>query len=113
MSTPDPTGAAVTAARRALDASREAVTRTVTARAQELAEAARLEQRAAAGGALGDLAATAKVHAARAADLEPRIEQLRDLARRAEVAFEALRSSAGTGPATDDPDVDDPATPAT
>jgi len=91
----DPAGDALDAARRALDASREAVARTVTARAGELAEASRLEARAGAGGALGDLEPLARAHAARAAALEPRIEQLRDLARRAEVAYASLRTAAG------------------
>lgn len=92
---------AVAAAKQALDAARAAVTSLVTARTQALEEGSRLRSRSAAPGreALGEDAA---VHERRAADLEPRIAELRDLARRAEVAYEALRSGRGAGPSPAD-----------
>ncbi|WP_320672788.1 hypothetical protein [Patulibacter defluvii] len=85
-------GDPVAAARAALDAAREAAGAAITAHAQARAEATRLRERAAAGGELEQLTRTAEEQEARAAALEPRIEQLRDLARRAEVAYEALRA---------------------
>lgn len=90
---------AIAAAKRALDAAREAVSSLVTARAQALEEGNRLRSRAGAPGreALGEDAA---VHERRAAELEPRIAELQDLARRAEVAYEALRSGRDSGPGT-------------
>lgn len=94
--TPD----AVVAAKRALDAARAAVSSLVTARAQALEEGGRLRARAEAPGR-AELGEDAAVHERRAADLEPRIAELRDLARRAEVAYEALRSGRG-GPRPDE-----------
>ncbi|MDX8151839.1 hypothetical protein SK069_09560 [Patulibacter brassicae] len=107
---PDAPTDPLTAAERALDAARGAVGSAVTARAQALSEAARLRERAQAGGALAELDATAAARAAEADRLEQRIEQLRDLARRAEVAVEALRADRpGAAPAdgADAPAADD------
>lgn len=86
---------AVAAAKQALDAAREAVGALVTVRAKAQQEAQRLRARAEVGGELESLAEDAAVQERRAAALEPRIEQLRDLARRAEVAHEALRTDRG------------------
>jgi len=95
---------ALASAQEALDAAREAVGALVTVRAKALQEGVRLRSRAEAPGreALGEDAA---LQERRAAALEPRIEQLRDLARRAEVAYEALRSdrdAAESGPVGDE-----------
>lgn len=87
---------AVVAAKQALDAAREAVGALVTVRARAQQEALRLRSRAEVSG-LEQLIDDAAVQERRAAALEPRIEQLRDLARRAEVAHEALRSDRGAG----------------
>jgi hypothetical protein len=85
---------AVQAAKDALDAAREAVAALVTVRARALQEGRRLRDRADVPG-LGELDDGANLQERRAEALEPRIEQLRDLARRAEVAYEALRVDRG------------------
>lgn len=100
---PDPGGEqaaadAVAAAKEALDAAREAVGALVTVRAKALAEGERLRGRADAPG-LDELADGAALQERRAEALGPRIEQLRDLARRAEVAYEALKADRGPGEA--------------
>lgn len=102
---------AVAAAKQALDAARETVGALVTVRAKAQQEARRLRARAEVGGELEGLLEDAAVQERRAAALEPRIEQLRDLARRAEVAYEALRTDrgpddapAGTASAEDAPE---------
>lgn len=103
---------AVTAAKQALDAAREAVGALVTVRAKAQQESQRLRARAEVGGELGTLVEDAAVQERRAAALEPRIEQLRDLARRAEVAYEALRTDRGpadgSAPAADGSSADEP-----
>ncbi|CAB4906833.1 unannotated protein [freshwater metagenome] len=88
---------AVEAARQALDAAREAVGALLTVRAKALKEGARLRERAEVPGMAG-LGEDAALQERRAEALEPRIEQLRDLARRAELAYEALRSDRTDGP---------------
>ncbi|MDO9409432.1 hypothetical protein [Patulibacter sp.] len=89
---PSPPGAeALAAAQQALDAAREAVGALVTVRAKALKEGVRLRERAEVPGMAG-LGEDAALQERRAEALEPRIEQLRDLARRAELAYEALRS---------------------
>lgn len=85
---------AVAAAKDALDAAREAVGALVTVRAKALAEGERLRARADAPG-LDELADGAALQERRAEALGPRIEQLRDLARRAEVVYEALKADHG------------------
>jgi hypothetical protein len=97
-----PTSDAIRSAEDALGAAREAVASVVTVRARALRESRRLRERAEAPG-LAALAEDAALQERRAVALEPRIEQLRDLARRAEVALESLRSDR-----VPDPD-DDPA----
>lgn len=82
---------ALASAKDALDAARETVAALVTVRAKALQEAARLRQRAAAPDH-GELREPAALHEARATALEERIAQMRDLARRAEVAYERLRA---------------------
>ena len=82
---------AIASAKAALDAARESVAALVTVRAKAIQEAARLRQRAQAPGR-EELTDSAALHEARATDLEARIAQLRDLAHRAEVAYEALRA---------------------
>jgi hypothetical protein len=104
VSEPAPSGAgpgdgrvgadAVAAAKDALDAAREAVAALVTVRAKALQEGRRLRDRAEAPG-LDELGEGAGLQERRAQALEPRIEQLRDLARRAEVAYESLRVDRG------------------
>jgi hypothetical protein len=92
--TPDDGAGAVDAlasAKDALDAARETVAALVTVRAKAIQEAARLRARAAVPGH-GELEEPAALHEARATALEERIDQMRDLARRAEVAFEALKA---------------------
>lgn len=89
---PTDTADAVRAAKDALDAARESVAALVTVRARAVREGERLRERSAVEG-LTALADDAALQERRAAALEPRIEQLRDLARRAEIAHEALRSS--------------------
>lgn len=93
---------AVEAARQALDAAREAVGALLTVRARALKEGARLRERAEVPGMSG-LGEDAALQERRAEALEPRIEQLRDLARRAELAYEALRSDRTDGPAAGAP----------
>lgn len=92
---PTPDGGPVAAARTAMEAAREATGAAITARAQALAEAARLRERSQAAGGLAELTSSADAHDARAAQLDARIDQLRDLAHRAEVAYEALRADRG------------------
>jgi hypothetical protein len=82
---------ALTSAKEALDAARETVAALVTVRAKALQEAARLRARSAAP-EHGELREPAALHEARATALEERIEQMRDLARRAEIAYEHLRA---------------------
>jgi hypothetical protein len=82
---------ALVSAKEALDAARETVAALITVRAKALQEAARLRARAAAP-EHGELREPAALHEARATALEERIEQMRDLARRAEVAYERLRA---------------------
>lgn len=95
---------ALSAAKDALDAARETVAALVTVRAKAIQEAARLRARAAAPDH-GELREPAALHEARATALEERIEQMRDLARRAEVAYERLladHEAAGDVPAAGD-----------
>ncbi|WP_026910844.1 hypothetical protein [Patulibacter minatonensis] len=90
--TGDPSASdAIRSAEQALSAAREAVAAVVTVRAKALQESRRLRDRAEAPGLAG-LAEDAALQERRAVALEPRIEQLRDLARRAELALESLRS---------------------
>ena len=95
---------ALQSALEALHAARETVAALVTVRAKAIQEAARLRARAAAPGH-GELAEPAALHEARATALEERIDQMRDLARRAEVAYEALKADhaqAADGSSDDD-----------
>ncbi|MEV4423250.1 hypothetical protein AB0L40_25225 [Patulibacter sp. NPDC049589] len=103
---PSPGADPVAKAKEALDAARESMAALVTVRARALQEARRLRDRAEAPEREA-LVQDAALQERRAVALEPRIEQLRDLSRRAEVAYEALRADRGADDTAPDDDPDE------